>query len=221
MIRNSFLQTHFYWKFLHNRFLIWLGPNSIRMCNPIQGPNPRTDSLHTPCCQPYQYYFSVPSALLLHIGPYPRTDSVHTPCQPYQYVLLFSASALYSVIYVLQDLIPGLTHGSLTNTTVLFSASTVIQTDSSSQSTYMYIRVGRFCLFWNFIKSHGFAVPLGKIWGTTKFFLILVQKPVRATPLKVHNFKKIQGAKNKKIKKNSGKMCSFIPILFSKIIKSL
>ena len=38
--------------------------------------------------------------------------------------------------------------------------------------------------------------------GNYQIFLILVQKPVRATPLKVHNFKKIQGAKNKKIKKN-------------------
>ena len=35
--------------------------------------------------------------------------------------------------------------------------------------------------------------------GNYQIFLILVQKPVRATPLKVHNFKKIQGAKNKKI----------------------
>ena len=34
--------------------------------------------------------------------------------------------------------------------------------------------------------------------GNYQIFLILVQKPVRATPLKVHNFKKIQGAKNKK-----------------------
>ena len=59
-----------------------------------------------------------------------------------------------------------------------------------------------FALFWNFMKSHRFAVPLSTIWGTTKFFLILVQKPVRATPLKVHNFKKIQGAKKKLFWKN-------------------
>ena len=35
--------------------------------------------------------------------------------------------------------------------------------------------------------------------GNYQIWLILVQKPMRATPLKVHKFKKIQGAKNKKI----------------------
>ena len=40
-----------------------------------------------------------------------------------------------------------------------------------------------FALFLNFMKSHGFAVPLGKIWRTTKFFDFGL-KPVRATPFK-------------------------------------
>ena len=35
----------------------------------------------------------------------------------------------------------------------------------------LYSRMGRFCpFFWNFMKSLGFAVPLGTIWGTTNFF---------------------------------------------------
>ena len=42
--------------------------------------------------------------------------------------------------------------------------------------------------------------------GNYQIVLILVKKPGRATPLKVHNFKKIQGAKNEKnILKNLAK----------------
>ena len=42
--------------------------------------------------------------------------------------------------------------------------------DRLPSSVYMCIRVGPFCPFLEFHESHGFAVPLGKIWGTTKFF---------------------------------------------------
>ena len=50
--------------------------------------------------------------------------------------------------------------------------------------------------------------------GNYQIVLILVQKPGRATPLKVHNFKKNQGAKNeKKYFKKFGKMCSLMPTL--------
>ena len=58
-----------------------------------------------------------------------------------------------------------------------------------------------FALFSNFIKkSQGLGASLSTIWGTTKFFLIFVQKPVRATPFKVFSKKsRGQKIKNKKI----------------------
>ena len=70
------------------------------------------------------------------------------------------------------------------------------------------------------MKSHGFSVSIGTIWGTTKSFMILVKKPVRATPLKLQIKKKIQGAKYKKIKNCFWKNVFFMPILYSKKIKS-
>ena len=47
-----------------------------------------------------------------------------------------------------------------------------------------------FALFLNFMQSHGFVVPLGTIWGTTKFFSFWFKRSIFS--------KKVQGAKNKK-----------------------
>ena len=49
------------------------------------------------------------------------------------------------------------------------------------------IRVGRFCTFFRILRKGRYKT------GIYQIFLILVQKPVRGTPLKVHIFKKIQG----------------------------
>ena len=46
------------------------------------------------------------------------------------------------------------------------------------------------------MKSHGFVVPLGTIWGKTNFF-DFGSKTSEFKSLKIQNFKKIQGAKNK------------------------
>ena len=54
-------------------------------------------------------------------------------------------------------------------------------------------------------KVMGLRFPLVQN-GELPIFFILVQKPVRATPLKVHEFKKIQEAKKKK-KKNFVEKC--------------
>ena len=51
------------------------------------------------------------------------------------------------------------------------------------------IRVGRFCTFFRILCKGRYKT------GIYQIFLILVQKPVRGTPLKVHIFKKIQGTK--------------------------
>ena len=59
-------------------------------------------------------------------------------------------------------------------------------------------RVGQFCPFLEFHQKSWVCGSPRYNMGNYQIFLILVQKPVRATPLKVHNFKKIQGAKNKK-----------------------
>ena len=75
----------------------------------------------------------------------------------------------------------------------------------------LWIRVGRFLEFHQ--KSWVCGSPRYNM-GNYQIFLILVQKPVRATPLKVHNFKKIQRAKNKnKIKIFMWQMFSLMTIL--------
>ena len=59
----------------------------------------------------------------------------------------------------------------------------------------MASRVGWFFSFFGISwKVMGLQFPKVQ-YGELPNFFILVQKPVRATPLKDHNFKKIQGAK--------------------------
>ena len=50
-----------------------------------------------------------------------------------------------------------------------------------------------FALFLNFMQSNVVCCSIGELP-----YLVLVQKQVSATPLKVHIFKKIQGAKHRK-----------------------
>ena len=73
-----------------------------------------------------------------------------------------------------------------------------------------------FALFWNFIKSHGFEVPQGTIWRTTNFFDLSL-KTSESYPFKGPYLNKNQRVK-KKI--HIFCMCSLMPILYSRIIKS-
>ena len=70
--------------------------------------------------------------------------------------------------------------------------------DSNMSRWYHSVGWVDFALFLEFHqKSRVGGSPRYKM-EKYQIFMTLVQKPVRATTLKVHNFKKIKGAKNKK-----------------------
>ena len=85
----------------------------------------------------------------------------------------------------------------------------------------MGVRLGRFCPFLEFPQKSWVCSSPRFNMGKYQICLILFKNQWELpTPLKVHNFKRIKGAKNKNIFFFCGKMCSLMPILYSKIIKS-
>ena len=74
----------------------------------------------------------------------------------------------------------------------LFKSDLISCTADKKKKLFLTCLLGwvDFALFWNFIKSQGLAVPYRYNMGNYQIFLILVQKPVRATLLKVNFFEK-------------------------------
>ena len=80
----------------------------------------------------------------------------------------------------------------------------------------MRMRVSRFRPLSNFMKSQGLVVPLGTLWGTTKFFLFWFKNQWEQPLLRSIFSKKSMGHKIKIKFFNFWKMLSLIPILYSK-----